>query len=54
MENKILKRGWKQPLFCGANGFEFELLGGCGELGKSLAKAHQITRNIYPAYNVYF
>ena len=27
----------------GPNEFEFELLGGCGKLGKSLAKAYQIT-----------
>ena len=26
---------------------EFELLGGCRELGKSLVKVHQITRDIY-------
>jgi hypothetical protein len=31
----------------GTNGFEFELLGGCGEYGKSLANAQLITRNIY-------
>jgi hypothetical protein len=48
MENKILKRGWKQPLFCGANEIEFELLGGYGEVGKSLIKVHRILRNIYP------
>jgi hypothetical protein len=32
------------------NGFEFELLGGCRAFDKSLAKAPQITRNIYPMH----
>ena len=34
-------------LFSGPNGFEFELLGGCGEFGKSLAKSQKITYKIY-------
>jgi len=32
----------------GPNGFEFELLGGCREFGKSLDIAYQTTRNINP------
>ena len=38
----------------GPKGFEFELLGGCGEVIKSLAKTHQINGNIYPGRNRLF